>query len=124
MRYVGHWELVGFGPWIVREKGGAFVGEVGLFDFRRDITPRLDVPEVGWALARAAHGNGYATEAVRAVLAWSQQHFGHARASCIIDPDNLASLRAAAKLGFREQARTTYKSSPTIVLSLVGADAI
>ena len=42
LRYVGHWELMGFGFWVVREKGtGRFVGEVGLADFRRDMDPPL-----------------------------------------------------------------------------------
>lgn len=116
LRYVGHWQLLGFGPWIVRDKAGAFVGEAALFDLHRDITPALEVPELGYALAHGAQGRGYATEATRAVLAWGSEYFGHQRATCIIDPGNTPSLRVAEKLGFRERARTTYKGTPTIVL--------
>ena len=62
LRYAGHWALLGFGTWIVREKvGGDFVGDVGLLDLHRNITPRLDLPELGWVLAKRAHGKGYAT---------------------------------------------------------------
>src|SRR5262245_48128521 len=50
LKYVGHWELLGYGTWIVRDKMGAFVGEVGLFDLHRAIVPAIDVPEVGWVL--------------------------------------------------------------------------
>jgi RimJ/RimL family protein N-acetyltransferase len=117
MRYLGHWQLLGFGPWTVRDRGGAFVGEVGLFDFRRDITPRLDVPEVGWVLVRAMHGQGFATEAVTAALGWARTFFGHERATCIIDPDNAASRRVAEKCGFRELVPTTYRGSPTVVFT-------
>lgn len=115
LRYVGHWQLMGFGTWIVRDKQGGFVGEVGLFDFHRDITPTLDVPELGWVLATRAHGKGYATEAVQRIVAWCEQQLGPRPLSCIIDVDNLRSHRVAAKCGFRERARTTYKGTPVVV---------
>src|SRR4051794_10632439 len=72
MRYVGHWSLLGYGYWCVREKvGGRFVGEVGFADWRRDLEPSFDgAPEAGWALTPAFHGRGYASEAVAAMLAW------------------------------------------------------
>ena len=59
-RYVGHWSLLGYGYWLVAEKGtGAFVGEVGFADFKRQITPSFDgVPEIGWALLPTAQGKG------------------------------------------------------------------
>jgi RimJ/RimL family protein N-acetyltransferase len=116
LRNVGHWQLLGYGTWIVRDKAGAFIGEIGFFDLHRTITPRLDVPEMGWVLARSAHGKGYATEAVRAAIAWGEPHFGARPFSCIIDEGNTASLNVAAKCGFREHTRTTYKNTPVIVL--------
>ena len=36
--------------------------------------------------------------------------------ACIIAPDNKASLGVAAKTGFKEVARTTYKGEPTVML--------
>src|SRR5258706_15414003 len=64
-RYAGHWKLLGFGYWAVREKAsGRFVGDVGLSNFHRDITPSLDgQPEAGWVLTSSAQGLGFATEA-------------------------------------------------------------
>ena len=36
LRYVGHWPLLGFGMWAVREKGsGRYAGAVGFFDGKR-----------------------------------------------------------------------------------------
>ena len=97
--------------------GGLRVGETGFLDVHREIVPSLDgIPEAGWAFAKAAQGKGYATEAVRAVLAWGESHFGKTRFACIIAPENAASLNVAAKTGFREAARTTYKGEPTVVL--------
>ena len=115
LKYIGHWELLGYGMWIVRDKDGGFVGEVGLFDLHRAIVPAMEVPEVGWVLARAMHGKGYATEAVRRVLVWGEQHIGPLQFSCMIDVDNAASHRVAEKCGFVEHARMTYKAAPVVV---------
>jgi RimJ/RimL family protein N-acetyltransferase len=119
LRYVGHWALLGYGYWVVRARGsGRFVGEVGFADFRRDLDPPLDgTPEIGWALARWAHGQGYATEAVGAAVAWHAARFGPTRTVCLIAPANAASIRVAEKCGYRELRRTTYKDAPTIVFA-------
>src|SRR5712664_2167468 len=63
----------------------------------------------------ATHGRGYATEAVRVVVAWSDAYFRPARTACIIDPENLPSIRVAVKCGYREFQLTTYKGRPTIM---------
>ena len=130
LRYAGLWALLGYGYWVVRERAsGRFVGEVGLADFRRDLTPPLDgAPEVGWALAPWAHGRGFATEAVSAAVAWGDAHRppGTARPGrtvCLIAPANTASVRVAEKCGFREAARATYKGSDTLIFERVGARA-
>jgi len=117
LRYGGLWALLGFGYWVVTEKhGGRFLGEVGFADFRREIEPSLDgTPEMGWVLAPDSQGRGYATEAVRAAIAWGDEHFGGRRMACIIAPENEASLRVAEKCGFREWQHTTYKGNPTIM---------
>lgn len=117
-RYVGHWALQGYGFWTLRERDtGLYVGEVGLADFKRAITPSFSgAQEMGWVLAAWAHGKGYATEAVRAALAWNEQRFPGARLVCMIEPANASSLRVAEKCGFREYARTTYKDSEVVLL--------
>jgi RimJ/RimL family protein N-acetyltransferase len=117
LRYAGHWAMLRFGYWAVTEKAtGRFLGEVGFADFRREIEPSLDgVPETGWVIAPHAHGKGYATEAVRAAIAWGETHFGHGRTACIIAPENGPSIRVAEKCGYREFSRTTYKDKPTIM---------
>jgi len=118
LRYAGHWALLGFGYWLVEEKStGALVGEVGLADFRREIEPSFEgTPEIGWILTPEHHGKGYATEAVDAVLGWAKRDLGAKEVVCLIDPENLASLRLAERLGFRERRRTTFRDKPTIVL--------
>jgi RimJ/RimL family protein N-acetyltransferase len=117
LRYRGHWSLLGYGYWALSEKStGIFVGEAGFGDFHRDIEPSLDAtPEIGWVLNRNAHGKGYATEAVRAIVAWGDSHFHARRTACIIAPQNLASIRVAEKNGYSEMLRTTYHGNPTIL---------
>jgi RimJ/RimL family protein N-acetyltransferase len=118
LRYAGHWVTMDFGYWAVREtNSGRFVGDVGLSEFRRDIVPSLEgAAEAGWVLAPWAHGKGFATEAVRAALAWYESHFGALRTVCMIAPENDASLRVADKCGYRAFAQTLYKGEPVILL--------
>lgn len=107
-RQAGCWALRGFGAWIVRERdSGRFVGEVGFYDFMREITPALGPePEAGWMLLPWAQGKGFATEAVSAAHTWGDARFGAARTVCMIDPNNRPSLRLAAKMGYVEYARS------------------
>ncbi len=118
LRYAGHWTLLGFGYWAVRDKAsGSFVGEVGFANFRRAIEPPLDdMPEVGWALVPATHGRGYATEAVRAALRWADAKWPAEDTACIVAPDNTASLRVAQKCGYVEWTQGAYKGKPTVHL--------
>ena len=117
LRQLGHWPLMGFGYWAVREQGSErFVGEVGFLDLKRNLTPSLEgVPEIGWVLAPWSYGRGFATEAARAALAWIDSGLAPARTACLIDPGNDASLRVAGKCGYREFARTRYKAQPVIL---------
>ncbi len=109
LAYLGHWQVMGYGYWAVEEKtSGRYIGELGFADFKRDIQPSIrGTPELGWALASSAHGKGYATEALKAALAWGEEHLPAERTVAIIMPINTASLRVAQKLGFREYARST-----------------
>ena len=119
LRYAGHWQLLGFGYWAAEEKStGEFIGEVGFADYKRELKPALNgIPEIGWVLAPQAHGKGYATEAARAAIAWGDALFQSARTACIIDPENLASIRVAEKCGYQEFTRTTYKGQSVILLA-------
>jgi len=117
LRYAGHWSLLGFGYWAVEEKSsGNFVGEIGFADYKRELEPSLrGIPEIGWVLATAAHGKGYATEAVCAAIQWGDAHFDCANTACIIAPDNLASIHVAEKCGYRKPQAATYKGHATLM---------
>ncbi|MBP6689414.1 MAG: GNAT family N-acetyltransferase [Hyphomonadaceae bacterium] len=117
LRYPGHWQMLGHGFWLIEEKAtGAYVGEGGFGTFKRDMEPGFEAPEMGWALMPTMHGKGYANEAVTAMIAWGEPHFGRRDFVCMISPGNGPSLALAAKHGFSEYTRTTYKGEPSILL--------
>jgi RimJ/RimL family protein N-acetyltransferase len=113
LRYKGSWHFLGFGFWAIEERAsGSFIGEAGFLEARRDIVPSIEETlETGWVLDPAAHGKGYATEALKAMIEWGVAHFPSRRMTCIIAPENSASIRVAIKLEFEEVVRTTYLGS-------------
>lgn len=118
LRYAGLWAVVGFGYWRIRERdSGRLIGEIGLADFGRDITPSLvGFPEAGWVMASWAHGQGFARERAEAIFAWADETLAAERTVCLIDPDNAASLALAGKLGFQAFAETRYKGRDSVLL--------
>jgi RimJ/RimL family protein N-acetyltransferase len=112
LRHSGHWALLGFGYWVVCERvSGKFVGEVGIANFKRSVVaslPELEtIPEAGWVLLPWSHGQGYATEAVKAVLEWRDEHLQKNGTFCLVSSENSPSLKVAEKVGF--QAHTTLQ---------------
>lgn len=117
LRYFGLWPALGFGYFVVTDReSGAFLGEVGLADFQREISPSLDgFAEAGWVLARNAWGKGIAREALDAVLTWYGSQPSRRPVACIMNAGHHASRRVAEQSGFVEVARTEYKSVPALV---------
>ncbi|HXD21976.1 MAG TPA: GNAT family N-acetyltransferase [Gemmatimonadaceae bacterium] len=118
LAYRGHWTLLGFGYWAVEERdSGRYIGDIGFAEYKRDIQPSIEgMPELGWALIPAVHGKGYATEALRAAVAWGDVHFGAVQTVCIIREGNVPSFRVAEKLGYAEVHRTSHNGETTVVL--------
>lgn len=111
LRYWGSWATLGYGFWrIEHREGGAFVGEVGFHDLRRDTQPSFaGEPEVGWGLLPAFHGQGLAREALDAALAWGAVHITAPRTVCIIEPENSRSITLAQAVGFRRLDAIDYR---------------
>ena len=87
------------GQWPVVERISAtFVGDCGLIS--KQIADRAEV-ELVYVLASSAWGKGYATEIGAALLGYAADELGLARVVSLIDTDNVASKRVAAKLGMR-----------------------
>jgi RimJ/RimL family protein N-acetyltransferase len=110
LRQIGHWQVQGFGFWVVEDKAtGTLAGEAGFHDVKRDIVPSLEgTLEAGWVLVPGTHGRGLGTEIVGALLAFAEAHHPGARLTCVIEPANGPSVRLAERHGFRAFARTVH----------------
>ena len=99
---------------VERRKQADVIGYCGLV-FHGNGSP--DEPELAFELLRAAHGHGYATEAGRAVVAWSSEA-GYPRLWATVWDWNVASRRVLEKLGFRETGRTEPGTHGTSLLTV------
>jgi RimJ/RimL family protein N-acetyltransferase len=124
LRGPAFWVLFGYGLWAVeRRADGALIGQIGFGEFARDIMPPLpNIPEMAWIFAADALGQGYGTEALAAVLTWGDTHLG-GHFQCIISPQNVASMRLAARFGFAEVRRPDYIGEPIAALERVESGA-
>lgn len=118
MAAVGCWQLNGFGGWAVERKNDRrLLGMLALFTAWRDLDPQFgEEPEMGWIFATETHGQGLASEACRAALAWAERNLRPTAIWAIIAPANAPSIRLAEKLGFQFCGETLYHKEPTLVL--------
>ncbi|HEY1890895.1 MAG TPA: GNAT family N-acetyltransferase [Steroidobacteraceae bacterium] len=119
LAYCGHWALLGFGYWAVESKvSGRYIGELGFADYHRDLPDYVQgLPEIGWALAVEAQGQGYASEALRKVLEWGDANLGAASTFCIIQRENQVSVHLARKIGYLTTLREATDSEPAMLLA-------
>lgn len=92
----GTWFQVG----IFLRESNTLVGDCGL----HFLAEREHEAELGISLAPDARGNGYATEALRAVIEVLFFTFGKRRLIASIDPSNQSSIRLFQRLGMRQEA--------------------
>jgi RimJ/RimL family protein N-acetyltransferase len=101
-RWIDDWATYPAGKFIVQLRDtGAVIGRVGLNFFDPQTWHKSQAadaqPELGWAIGREHWGNGYATEAARAVRRWA----GRRHLISLIAPENTRSARVAERLGAR-----------------------
>ena len=110
------WALTGIGMWaIAKRDDDRCIGHGGFFDFLRDCEPSIaGQVEMGWILAPEAHGQGYASEACVAMLAWFDANFGKEPLWALISPGNDPSCKLAEKLGFVRQGDGVYRDRPQL----------
>jgi RimJ/RimL family protein N-acetyltransferase len=95
---------------IRRRAEGDFIGYCGLIVGRATV----DEPEIAYELFQRVHGNGYATEAARAVLD-AATATGRQRLWSTVGSWNTPSLRVLDKLGFERHHVTTDDRGETVV---------
>jgi RimJ/RimL family protein N-acetyltransferase len=95
---------------ILERSSGRFLGRAGLRYW-----PQFGETEVGWALAGAARGHGYATEAAQACLKWGFENFPLPYITAMIRPDNSRSLGVARRLGMEPIRDDVLFGVPVVV---------
>lgn len=88
-----------FGLW--EKATGAYVGESYLANADWE-APRI---EVGYFIAQAHTGKGYATEAARAAIRYAFERLNVTRVDLRCAADNLASQQVAERCGFVQEGR-------------------
>lgn len=100
-RIEAHFEDHGWGLWAVEAPGVApFVGYVGLWPAPAT-APFAPAVEVGWRLAAAFWGRGYAPEAARAAVADGFERLGLVEIVSFTAVVNVRSQRVMEKLGMQ-----------------------
>lgn len=95
---IRQWHTRGYGQWSVVERATEHViGCVGLYHPQRS-WPGVDL---GWVIHRSRWGQGFATEAVRAAVAWAWENTRIEQIVSLIAPDDLRSIRVATKSDLR-----------------------
>ena len=92
---IGHWYLRGYGPYAVEEReSGKVLGMVGMW-YPND----WPEPEIKWALIRRYWGQGFASEAARAVKHMAAEFIPDLALVSFINAENLASIKLAKAIG-------------------------
>jgi RimJ/RimL family protein N-acetyltransferase len=112
--WLGHWAMRDYGQWAIEERSsGRFVGRAGI------INPAdWPGPEVGYVLGREWWGRGYATEAAAAAMSWGFREIGFDDLISLIDPNNVASIAVATRLGEKLRGDTTLLGIPVQVYGI------
>ena len=109
-RDAAHWELHGFGKWLVLEHG-APVGRGGLSITFVEGRPEV---ELGWAVARPEWGRGIATRIAHEALTEASR-LGLRGVVAFTRPENAASLRVIEKAGLRFERELEHGGWPHVL---------
>jgi ribosomal-protein-alanine N-acetyltransferase len=113
-----HWRRHGFGMWALLRKGdGGFVGRCGL----RYLDTTTEV-ELGYTLMKAFWGQGFATEASRAVVRHAFEVLKLRRLVAIADPANTASVNVMTKVGMTFERMGRFYNSDCALYAMTADD--
>jgi ribosomal-protein-alanine N-acetyltransferase len=118
-KFARHWAEKGYGVFAVEDlRTGRFLGQCGL-----NTIDELGEIEILYALERGAWGQGLATEAARAALAYGFEDAGLPRIVAVTRPEHARSRHVLEKLGMRYE-RDVEVFGIDAVLYAVSRDAL
>ena len=114
-----YYDRHGFGLWatVLREKN-QLVGRCGLLYQQVEETQEV---EVSYLIDRHFWGQGLATEAARAVVKLGLERYGFSRLVALINPENIASVRVAEKIGMKYERDVSFKDFGQVALYALSA---
>ena len=112
----GHPRHPELGLWAtVHKQTGQFIGRCGLLPWTID--DQFEV-EIAYMLAKEYWGQGLATEAARGIAKYAHEQLGITRLICLIDHDNIASIRVAEKTGMAFEKEGFDDKGPYVLYSM------
>jgi RimJ/RimL family protein N-acetyltransferase len=114
-RFQAEFDARGFGWFAVEvRQTGEFIGFAGLDEVDEEMPVRDEGGvEIGWRLARASWGHGYATEAARAVLTFGFDTLGLTEILALTTAGNVRSQAVMRRLGMTRDPAEDFED-PTV----------
>ena len=95
------YRFFGYGMWLVFcKETGKLIGRAGLE--HREYDGEIEL-ELGYVIGTPFQRQGYATEVCQRIIEIARNMTDFSRMNCLIDADNIASIRLAQKLGFTQR---------------------
>ena len=109
LEVTGHWQITGFGHWMVQlHRVPAVVGQFGFSFNNHGLGEDFDIyPEAKWVLSPAEHGAGYGYEAAKAAHDWFDR-IVKGPLVCRVAPEHDAALHLAARMGYAPLRESEY----------------
>jgi len=115
-RWMASYDANAYGLYaMVLRKTGKVIGDCG--HALQNIDGKSEI-EIGYHVRRDHWGQGYATEAARACVAYGFETLRAPRLISLVRPENLPSRRVAEKAGMSIASETVYKGIPHLVYAI------
>jgi ribosomal-protein-alanine N-acetyltransferase len=111
----GHPKHPELGLWAtIHKETGKFIGRCGLLPWTID---GQDEVEVAYLISKPYWKQGLGTEAAQAILNYGFEKLNLMRLICLIDKDNLASIKVAENIGMMFEKECKDETGPFLVYS-------
>jgi RimJ/RimL family protein N-acetyltransferase len=105
---------LGYSMWeLIPKQSGELSGFCGLQPL-----PGTEETEIGWWLIPELWGQGFATEAAKAALAFGFEAAGLSRIVAVAQPENRASVRVMEKLGMTFEKMMVHKGIEVVMYAV------
>jgi RimJ/RimL family protein N-acetyltransferase len=116
----GHPKRPELGLWAtIHKETNRFIGRCGLLPWVIDEQPEV---EVAYMIDPAFGRQGLGTEAAQAILDYGFYHLGLSRLICLIDAENVASIKVASNIGMAFEKESVDETGPFLVYARLNTE--